>query len=155
MSRFARSYGAGPGHLIAHLVLLPLALWALLQIFRVDSTGRILLWLVGAVIAHDVILLPLYSLLDRAARRSVPGAAVNHVRVPAGLALLLALVYLPQLTGAGDAQYRRASGRDFDAPLERWLLATAALFLLSGIVLVARRQRVNARPRRPRRRRGP
>jgi hypothetical protein len=140
MSRLARSYGAGPVHLIAHLALLPLAAWALLQIFAVDNTGRILLWLAGAVIAHDLILLPLYSVLDRAARRVLPGTAVNYVRIPLGLALLLALVYLPQIAGKGDAQFRRVSGQSFDAPVERWLLATAALFAISGAVLVVRRR---------------
>jgi hypothetical protein len=144
MSRFARSYGAGPVHLIAHLALLPLAAWALLQIFAVDNTGRILLWLAGAVIAHDLILLPLYSVLDRASQRVLGGTTVNYVRIPLGLALLLALVYLPQIAGEGDAQFRRVSGRSFDAPVERWLLATAALFAISGVVLLVRR-----RPTRP------
>jgi hypothetical protein len=141
MSRLARSYGAGPVHLIAHLALLPLAAWALLQIFAVDNTGRILLWLAGAVIAHDLILLPLYSVLDRASQRVLAGTAVNYVRIPLGLALLLALVYLPQLSGKGDPQFRRVSGQGFDAPVERWLLATAALFAISGVVLLARRRR--------------
>jgi hypothetical protein len=141
MSRFARSYGAGPVHLIAHLALLPFAAWALLQIFAVDNTGRILLWLAGSVIAHDLILLPLYAVLDRASQRLLPGTAVNYVRIPLGLALLLALVYLPQLSGKGDPQFRRASGQGFDAPVERWLLATAALFAISGVVLIVRRRR--------------
>jgi len=141
MSRLARTYGAGPVHLIAHLALLPLAAWALLQIFAVDNTGRILLWLAGAVIAHDLILLPLYSVLDRASQRVLAGTAVNYVRIPLGLALLLALVYLPQLSGKGDPQFRRVSGQGFDAPVERWLLATTALFAISGVVLLVRRRR--------------
>jgi hypothetical protein len=141
MSRFARFYGAGPLHLIAHLALLPLAAWALLQIFAVDSTTQILVWLVGAVIAHDLILLPLYGLLDRVSQRAVHGPAVNYVRVPAGLALLLGLVYLPQISGKGDPQFRRVSGGGFDAPVERWLLATGVLFAISGGVLLVRRRR--------------
>jgi hypothetical protein len=141
MNRFARSYGAGPLHLIAHLALLPLAAWALLQIFAVDGTTQILVWLLGAVIAHDLLLLPLYTLLDRVAQRAVHGPAINYVRVPAGLALLLALVYLPQIGGEGDPQFRRVSGEGFDAPVERWLLATTALFAVSGLVLFIRRRR--------------
>jgi hypothetical protein len=140
MSRFSRTYGAGPVHLIAHLALLPLAAWALLQVFAVDGTDRILLWLVGAVIAHDLILLPLYALLDRASQRVLAGTAVNYIRIPAGLSLLLALVYWPQIGGKGDPQFRRVSGAGFDAPVERWLLATAALFAISGVVLLARRR---------------
>ncbi len=144
MSRFARRYGASPVHLLAHLVLLPLAAWALLQVFAVSSTGRILVWLAGSVIGHDLVLLPLYSLLDRVAERVVPagrGSGVNFVRVPAGLSLLLALVYLPQLTREGEPAYRRVAGRGWDAPLERWLLATAVLFAVAGLVYVLRGRR--------------
>jgi hypothetical protein len=126
---------------LAYLVLLPLAAWALLRIFAVDGTGHILLWLVGAVIAHDLILLPLYAGFDRASQRVLRGPAINYIRIPLGLALLLALVYLPQLTGKGDPQYRRVSGQGFDAPVERWLLATVALFAISGLVGLVRRQR--------------
>jgi hypothetical protein len=145
MSRFARAYGSGPVHLLAHLVVLPLAAWALLQVFRVDSTTQILLWLVGAVIAHDLVLLPLYTLLDRASQRVLPGTAVNYVRIPLGLAALLGLVYLPQISGKGDPQFRRVSGMGFDAPVERWLLASAALFALSGLALLVARQRGGSR----------
>jgi hypothetical protein len=140
VSRFAHRYGASPVHLLAHLALLPFAAWALLEIFAVNGTAHILLWLVGAVIAHDLLLLPAYSLLDRAAQRAAArGPAVNYVRVPAGLSLLLALVYLPQLTGAGEPAYRHVSGRGFDDSLGRWLLATAALFALAGLLYLARR----------------
>ena len=93
------------------------------------------------MIVHDLILLPLYAVLDRASQRLLPGTAVNYVRIPLGLALLLALVYLPQLSGKGDPQFRRVSGQGFDAPVERWLLATAALFAISGVVLLVRRRR--------------
>jgi hypothetical protein len=142
MSRFAQRYGASPVHLLAHLALLPFAAWALLQIFAINGTGRILLWLAGAVIAHDMLLLPAYSLLDRAAQRvAARGPAVNYVRVPAGLSLLLALVYLPQLTGSGEQAYRHVSGLGFDHSLERWLLATAALFALAGILYLVRGRR--------------
>jgi hypothetical protein len=138
VSLLARRYGASPAHLLAHLILLPLAAWALLQVFRVPSTGRILLWLAGSVIAHDLLLLPFYSLLDRIAERAAPRRGVNYVRVPAGLALLLGLVYLPQIGGGGDPAYARVAGRHFDAPLERWLLASAALFAVAGVVYLVR-----------------
>lgn len=142
MSRFAKRYGASPVHLLAHLVLLPFAAWALLQVFAVNSTGRILLWLAGAVVAHDLVLLPFYSLLDRVAERVGPGGrAVNFVRVPAGLSLLLALVYLPQLTGAGERNHRRVAGRGWDVSLERWVLVTAALFAVSALVYALRGRR--------------
>jgi hypothetical protein len=133
-----RRYGANPVHLLAHLALLPLAAWALLQVLDLDTAGRVLLWLAGAVVAHDLVLLPFYSLLDRVAARAAPGPAVNYVRVPAGLALLLGLVYLGEISGRSDAAFRRASGLAYEDSLARWLIASAILFLLAGALYLWR-----------------
>ena len=63
-----RRYGASPVHLLAHLALLPLAAWALLTVLDFRAASNVVLWLVGAVILHDLVLLPAYSALDRARR---------------------------------------------------------------------------------------
>ena len=63
-----RLYGASPLHLLAHLVLLPLCAWALLEILGGRSASRIVVWLVAAVVLHDLVLLPLYSGADRVLR---------------------------------------------------------------------------------------
>jgi hypothetical protein len=126
-----KRYGSTPLHLLAHLALLPLAAWALLQVLDLSTAVRVLLWLAGAVVAHDLVLLPLYSLLDRAAQRPLPGPAVNYVRVPAGLALLLGLVFFGEISGRSDPAFRRASGIAAEGALGRWLLACAALFALA------------------------
>ena len=89
---FRARYGASPVHLLAHLALLPLAAWALLTVLDFRAASNVVLWLVGAVILHDLVLLPAYSALDRVARVAVPGA-INYVRVPGGLALLSLLVF--------------------------------------------------------------
>jgi hypothetical protein len=125
-------------HLLAHLALLPLAAWALLQVLDLDTAGRVLLWLAGAVVAHDLVLLPFYSLLDRAAARAVPGPAVNYVRVPAGLALLLGLVYFGEISGRSDSAFERASGLTLEDSLERWLIASAVLFAVAGALYLWR-----------------
>jgi hypothetical protein len=135
-----RRYGASPLHLIAHLALLPLAAWALLQVLDFRAASNVVLWLVAAVILHDLILLPIYSGLDRAARAVVPGA-INYVRVPAGLSLLMLLVFWGTIAGKGDGAYRRVSGLEYDGYASRWLLASALLFLGSGALYWLRSRR--------------
>ena len=76
-----RRYGASPVHLLAHLALLPVVAWALLTVLDFRAASNVVLWLVAAVILHDLVLLPAYSLLDRLARTAT-GSAVNYVRVP-------------------------------------------------------------------------
>jgi hypothetical protein len=123
--------------LLAYLALLPLAGWALLQIAQLNTARTILLWFLGAVVLHDLVLLPAYSALDRLALAATRGA-INYVRVPAGIWLLLGLVYFPVIAGRGDAAYHRVSGLHFEGYLGRWLLAGAALFSTSAIVYTAR-----------------
>ena len=64
-----------------------------------------------------------------------------HVRVPAGIAGVLLLVYLPGITGKGDPVLEGVSGRTLDGALEAWLLITAALFAISGMVYAVYRRR--------------
>ena len=75
---------------LAHLIFLPLAAWALITVFDFRAASNVALWLVGAVIVHDFIILPLYSAADRAGRLALPGTRINYVRIPAGLSLLAA-----------------------------------------------------------------
>jgi hypothetical protein len=133
-----RRYGASPLHLLAHLALLPLAGWALAQVLSLHSAKNILTWLVGAVILHDLVLLPVYGALDRLAARA-PRGSVNYVRVPAGIWLLLGLVFFPVIARKGDAAFHRVSGLMFEGYLTRWLLAGAALFGASAVLYLVRR----------------
>jgi hypothetical protein len=132
-ARLRRAYGASPLHLLAHLALLPLAGFALLEIAGAGNATRIFAWLAASVILHDLVLLPFYGVLDRLARRTA-GSAVNFVRVPAMISALLLLVYFPAISGKGNGAFHGVSGLDYEGYLERWLLATGALFLVSGIV---------------------
>jgi hypothetical protein len=133
-----RLYGAGPLHLLAHLALLPLAGWAVLQILDGRSAARIVLWLVAAAVVHDLVVLPLYSGADRAARAAV-GGAINYVRVPAGLSLLMLAVFWGTIAGRGEGTYRAVSGLSFEGYAMRWLLVSAALFAGSAALYGLRR----------------
>ena len=131
-------YGASPLHLLAHLAVLPLVAWALLQFIDRPDAGRILLWLALSAVVHDLVLLPFYSALDRAGQRAAPRPAINYVRVPALLSGLLLLVFFPAISGKGEPSFQRVSGLTYDGYLARWLLITAAVFALSGIVYLVR-----------------
>lgn len=135
-----RAYGASPLHLLAHLVVLPLAAWALLQVLDSRSAVRIVAWLVASAVLHDLVLLPFYGVLDRVAAR-VTGSAINYVRAPAMLSGLLLLVFYPVIAGKGAGSYHRVSGLEWDGYLGRWLLITAGLFLLSGALYLVRGSR--------------
>jgi hypothetical protein len=131
-----RGYGTTPLHLVAHVAALALAGYALLQILDARSALSIVVWLVGAVVLHDFVLLPLYSGLDRAARRVAPARAIAYLRVPAGLSALLLLVYFPLILGRGEGTFRTLSGLEPQGYLERWLLVTAVLFAASAALFV-------------------
>lgn len=139
-------YGAAPVHLLAHLAALALAGWALLAILGVGNWPGILLWMVGAVVVHDAVLWPAYTVLDRAARRGRPTRRVNYVRVPAGLSALLLLAFFPVVCGKGTSAYSRVSGTAWDGYAARWLAVSAALFAAAGVVYLLRGRPRATRP---------
>jgi hypothetical protein len=124
--------------LLAYLALLPLCAWALLELLGGPSAERIAIWLVAAVVVHDLIALPLYAGADRAAQAVLRGA-VNYVRIPAALSLLMLVVFWGTIAGAGEPAYRATSGQTFEGYAARWLLATAALFAAAGLLYRLRR----------------
>ena len=139
-ARVRERYGASPLHLLAHLVALPLAAYALLEIAGTGNAVRIFVWLAASAILHDFLLLPFYSSLDRLGRRAT-GTAINHVRVPALISGLLLLVFFPAISGKGNGAFHGVSGLDYEGYLERWLLATALLFAASGAIYLRRSAR--------------
>ena len=134
-------YGSTPAHLLAHLILLPIVAWAVLTVLDFRAASNVVMWLIAAVILHDLVLLPLYSGADLAARTAFRGA-VNYVRVPAGLSLLMLLVFWSTIRGKGAGTYARVSGEMWDGHATRWLTVTAALFALSGALYLLRRRTV-------------
>ncbi|MGV7699696.1 hypothetical protein PJM27_29310, partial [Mycobacterium kansasii] len=76
----------------------------------------IVVWFAGAVVAHDLVLFPVYAGLDRLLSRRAPRPGpdvpvLNHLRVPALGAGLTLLVFLPGIIRQGGATYRAATGQ--------------------------------------------
>jgi hypothetical protein len=143
-ARFRSLYGAGPLHLLALLASLTLAGAAAVRWFDSGSDAfNILVWFGGAIVGHDLVLFPLYALLDRIAagraRRTPPGWV--YVRVPALLSGLLLLVFFPLILGLGSGTFHAASGQRPDVYLGRWLLTSGALFACSALVYAVRARR--------------
>ncbi len=146
--RFRMAYGAGPAHLVVTLVSLVLVAYSLARVFAVlPDPLRFFVWLGGGIVAHDLLLLPLYALLSillvhatRSTDQSdrVRLAILNHLRVPLFFSGLALLVWLPLVLGRGERSFMSNSGLSNDVYLERWLLLSAALFLGSAIVLAIR-----------------
>jgi hypothetical protein len=135
-----RRYGSSPAHLVGHVLVFTLAAYAVTQIFTLGAAGNAIVWLIGAVLVHDAVLWPIYSGADTAGRRLL-GGAINYVRVPLGLSLLLGLVFVGTVSGKGGNAYRNASGQSYDGYVLRWLVVSAALFAISAAVYLVRRSR--------------
>jgi hypothetical protein len=144
MKRLLGWYGAGPLHLLSLLACFALAGYAAVQ-FVASRPLAVAVWFAGAVIGHDLLLVPLYSLADRSAlaviRHRAPGLPtvgwINYVRVPAALSGLLLLVWFPlifRLTGV----YHASTTLSPDPYLWHWLAVTGALFLLSAVAFAVR-----------------
>ncbi|MEI5102383.1 hypothetical protein RB200_32645 [Streptomyces sp. PmtG] len=144
-----RRYGAGPFHLALLLASFALALYAGVRLLH-DDWAAVALWFVGAALAHDLVLAPLYAAADRAVTAALGARRRDltaFVRVPAALSLLLLLVWYPLITRQVP-RYERATGLPADVFLTRWLLVTAALFAGSALWLAlraARRRRATKR----------
>ncbi|MEU5947398.1 hypothetical protein ABZ793_17770 [Micromonospora sp. NPDC047465] len=144
MVEFRRGYGAAPWHLLLLLGCFAVTGWIALRLSGEPAAGGMLLWFLGAVIAHDLLLFPVYALIDRGLRagpghRGAP-SALNHVRVPALAAGLLLLVYLPGILGLGDETYTAATGLAPRPLLARWLAISGVLFAGSAALYALRRR---------------
>lgn len=70
MAIFRRLYGReGPGHLLAMLLTYAITGYVVWAIFQNVKPWTVLLWLGGAIVAHDFVFLPLYTAAYRLARR--------------------------------------------------------------------------------------
>jgi hypothetical protein len=140
-----RRYGSGPLHLVGHLAAFAIAGWAIAQILGGGAVVNWTAWFLGAVLLHDLVLVPLYSSLDRglglAGRRRPRGfrrPIGNHLRVPAAISGILLVVYFPLILGLSATNYRNDTGHRLEGYTRNWLLITAGLFLASAIVYVIR-----------------
>jgi hypothetical protein len=153
MRWFRQLYGAGPIHLLAVLVSFAIAAYALSRALDLTrNPDRIVLWLGGSIVAHDLILFPFYALVGaiaagvlvpRANRSRLRIAALNHLRVPALLSSLLLLVWFPLVAGKGERSFMRVSGLSKDVYFGRWLTITAVLFAGSALLFALRLRRLS------------
>ena len=140
---FRSRYGSTPLHVLAHVVVFAIFAWVALKLADVRAVSNIIVWFVAALILHDLVLLPFYATIDRVGATFSRRGGVNHVRVPAALSALMLLLFFPPMLGRNDGSFARVAGVEPEGYLERWLLFTAALFAVSGLLLVlsARRRR--------------
>lgn len=149
MRSFAERYGGSPGHLVAVLAGGALAAYAVTRVADLPVLVGIALWFGFLLVAHDLLLFPVYAALDRLiARLGGPGRTavpwVNHVRVPSVLSGLLLLAWFPLILRL-PAGYPRITGRSLDPFLGRWLAVTAVLFAGSGLLYAGRLLRQGVR----------
>ncbi|MFE5028691.1 hypothetical protein ACFRAO_36710 [Streptomyces sp. NPDC056656] len=139
MNRLSRWYGESPLQLLLLAASFALAGYAGVRLLEGD-VWAVAIWFVGAALVHDLLLVPVYSIADRAAQMALGDrsrAAMIYVRVPAFLSGLLLLVWFPLITRAREDHYVLVTGHSGEAFLPRWLLLTAALFAASALWFVS------------------
>ncbi len=165
LAGFARLYGSHPLHLLTLVTGFALFGYVVATIKPVSLWNphvwwqSIIVWFTAAIIAHDLVLFPIYSLLDRLLSRIVvkpPRArahpcvpVLNYIRVPALGAGLTLLVFLPGIIKQGASTYWAATGQTQDPFLGRWLLLTAAMFAVSAGLYAVRAATVHGRTQVP------
>ncbi|BBZ20646.1 hypothetical protein [Mycolicibacterium gadium] len=143
LNGFHRVYGSHPLHLLTLVAGFALFGYVIATVKPETLWNTnvwwqsIAVWFAAAIIAHDLVLFPIYALADRlltANRRSVANVPVlNYIRVPALGAALTLVVFLPGIIEQGAPTYLAATGQTQEPFLGRWLLLTAAMFAASAI----------------------
>lgn len=156
IARFTAFYGSNPLHLLGTIaafalagyvvtLLGPQALWNPKVWWQ-----SIAVWFLAAIIAHDLVLFPLYALADRSvtsAFAAVRGrwkgpsprvSPLNYVRVPTLAAGLSLLLFFPGIIQQGQFSYVAATGQNQQPFFGRWLLLVAALYGLSALAYAGR-----------------
>jgi hypothetical protein len=151
---FLRWYGAGPLNLLTMVGCLALAGYAAAELLPSNAVG-IPVWFIGAVIGHDLLLMPLYTLADRSAAsvfrhrpQALPAVPwINYLRVPAALSGLLLLIWFPLIFRL-PTRFPATTTLPLDPYLWHWLAVTGALFLLSAVAFALRLRTGQRRARR-------
>ncbi len=160
---FRSAYGAHPIHLLLIVATAAVAGWAVSRWLQAPTPVRLLVWFACALIGHDAVAAPVYSALDRLLVRVVGGvsaddgledelvwwrrAAVNHIRIPVLLSVLLLAMWYPLILSRSDATFFAASGRHLDRFTGNYLLVVAILFGGSLVLFMARLARAAGRSR--------
>ena len=151
--RFRAVYGSHPLHLLTLIAGFALFGYVLATIKPATLWNpntwwqSIIVWFAAAIIAHDLVLFPVYAFVDRIllagsrirpprSETSVP--VLNYIRVPALGAGLTLLMFLPGIIEQGAPTYAAATGQTQEPFLGRWLLLTAAMFAISAVLYAIR-----------------
>ena len=164
-SRIRHWYGANPLHLLALLAAFALAGYAVRAVIAAGQFRGFAIWFAVAIIGHDLLLFPLYSLADLSVQRLLPGRGrgnqaqqappgqvpgpplINYVRIPVAFSLLILMVFFPLILGLSEPGYHRASGLTTQPYLWRWLGVTGVLFAGSAVSYALRWRRASSRAR--------
>ena len=164
-ARIRHWYGANPLHLLALLAAFALAGYAVRAVITAGQFRGFAIWFAVAIVGHDLLLFPLYSLADQSVQRLLPWTArrrqgrpgssaqvpgpplINYVRIPVAFSLLLLLTFFPLILGLSEPEYHRASGLTTQPYLWRWLAVTGVLFAASAVVYALAWRRAAARGR--------
>ncbi|ORV09971.1 hypothetical protein [Mycobacterium celatum] len=150
-TRFRSMYGSGPLHLLT--MVGGFALLAYLIVTAGPSAllkpegawwKSIALWFGAAIVFHDLVLFPVYSVADQ-----LLGVAVkycreplvplrNHLRVPALGSGLILLIFLPDIIEQGAEKYFEDTGLTQQPFFGRWLMLTAIMFGASAVIYTIR-----------------
>ena len=148
LNGFRRIYGSHPLHLLTLVAgfalfgyvlatVKPTALWNPNMWWQ-----SIAVWFAAAIIAHDLVLYPIYAVADRllvATSRPVANVpALNYIRVPVLGSALTLVMFLPGIIEQGAPTYLAATGQTQEPFLSRWLLLTAAMFAVSAVAFAIR-----------------
>ena len=167
-----RWYGANPLHLLALLAAFGLAGYAVHDVVAAGQWRGFAEWFAVAIIGHDLLLFPLYSLADLSVQRLLPGwasrrrpgpaapggpaagtaglrpPALNYIRIPVMFSLLVLMAFFPLILGLSQGFYHSASGLGTQPYLWRWLGVTGVMFAISAVAYAWRTRRAIARTRR-------
>ncbi|WP_428342531.1 hypothetical protein [Mycobacterium sp.] len=161
LAAFRKVYGSHPLHLLT--MLAGFALFGYVVVTATPSTlwkpegawwHSMAVWFLAAFLAHDLVVFPIYALIDRIlgtrdsrslihGERRVP--VRNYVRVPALGSGLLLIIFFPGIIRQGASLYSDDTGLTQEPFVGRWLMLTAIMFGVSALaygirsVLLARR----------------
>jgi hypothetical protein len=139
MRRLRARYGAGPAHLLATLASIAIAGAAVVGwTQRPHDLLSVLIWFGAAIVLHDIVLLPIYSVADRLTFGRLPRRMAAYVRVPALVSAFVLVAVFPTVLGFGSVQEYHASGIVEHGYLARWLLLSGVLFAISGFAFAVR-----------------
>jgi hypothetical protein len=157
VTRLRQFYGASPGHFAALLVGAAIAAYAVSRVPDLGTLRSIAIWFAFLLVAHDLMLFPVYAVADRTLvwfrnRSGAPRVPwTNYVRVPVALSGILLIAWFPLVLRLPSG-YDKAAGRSADPYLWHWLGVTAVLASCSGLLYLARLLSRQRRTRRKARR---